>query len=391
MDSALRPREIQSRIRAGQSLEEVAEVAGVPTERIEAFAAPVLAEREYVAGLALAATIRRRGEVGAHRSLRAVVAERLTSQRIDPDTVHWDAWRNEDRRWSLQATWTSDEGTHTALFSFDLASKFSTAADDQARWLVSEATELEEASDELAIVRVVTPADDPVGDPDNEPTVDLPDAEAITREAAEEDIFWPRSSATPQEIGEEVEAEIDSYGLISDGRSELDVLYDMLGGLAEDSINIYAGLADPVVPQADEPEEPEQVPPTEPAAPVTPPAAQAATTTQAKVPSPRRKPRSTGRQQPAGELDDDAEPTIVRKLPAAVEPTPPAGLENPSAPEASTSSADTSGEASAGQPKLVDDPEATIPIKPGASKRRRKGRAQVPSWEDIMFGGPKTD
>ena len=55
MESSLRPREIQARIRAGESLEEVARDAGMPVERVQAFAGPVLAEREHVVGLALAA------------------------------------------------------------------------------------------------------------------------------------------------------------------------------------------------------------------------------------------------------------------------------------------------------------------------------------------------
>ena len=42
MESALRPRDIQSRIRSGQSPETVAAAAGTTVDRISAFAAPVL-------------------------------------------------------------------------------------------------------------------------------------------------------------------------------------------------------------------------------------------------------------------------------------------------------------------------------------------------------------
>ena len=45
MESALRPRDIQARIRAGESPEAVAAVAQMPMERVMAFAGPVLAER----------------------------------------------------------------------------------------------------------------------------------------------------------------------------------------------------------------------------------------------------------------------------------------------------------------------------------------------------------
>jgi hypothetical protein len=58
--SSLRPRDIQTRIRAGESAEEVAAVAGTTVEKILAFAGPVLAEREHMAQRAQQASVRRR-------------------------------------------------------------------------------------------------------------------------------------------------------------------------------------------------------------------------------------------------------------------------------------------------------------------------------------------
>ena len=49
MDSSLRPRDIQARLRAGESPQDVADAAGVPIERIAAFSDPVMAERDHVA------------------------------------------------------------------------------------------------------------------------------------------------------------------------------------------------------------------------------------------------------------------------------------------------------------------------------------------------------
>src|SRR5688500_5268814 len=49
MDSALRPRDIQTRIRAGETPETVAQAAHTSVDKIMAFAAPVLAERQHVA------------------------------------------------------------------------------------------------------------------------------------------------------------------------------------------------------------------------------------------------------------------------------------------------------------------------------------------------------
>jgi hypothetical protein len=55
VNSMLRPKEIQSRIRAGASVEQVAAAAGVDIDRVERFAHPVLLERSRAAELATAA------------------------------------------------------------------------------------------------------------------------------------------------------------------------------------------------------------------------------------------------------------------------------------------------------------------------------------------------
>ena len=60
MDSTLRPRDIQARIRSGETPESVAQVAGTSVEKVMPYAAPVLAERAHVAQRAQRASIRRR-------------------------------------------------------------------------------------------------------------------------------------------------------------------------------------------------------------------------------------------------------------------------------------------------------------------------------------------
>ena len=64
MESVLRPRDIQARIRAGESPEDVAAAAQTSVDRIMGFATPVLAERAYQAELALKASVRRRVATG---------------------------------------------------------------------------------------------------------------------------------------------------------------------------------------------------------------------------------------------------------------------------------------------------------------------------------------
>ena len=60
MESVLRPRDIQARIRAGESAEAVAQAAQTTVDKIMAFAAPVLAERAHMADRAQRASVRRK-------------------------------------------------------------------------------------------------------------------------------------------------------------------------------------------------------------------------------------------------------------------------------------------------------------------------------------------
>src|SRR3546814_906136 len=58
MESTLRPRDIQARIRAGESPESVAQAAHTTAEKILPFANPVLAEREHIAHRAQRSPVR---------------------------------------------------------------------------------------------------------------------------------------------------------------------------------------------------------------------------------------------------------------------------------------------------------------------------------------------
>ena len=52
VDGPLTPRDVQHRLRHGTELTELAAEAGMPLDRLEAYATPVLAERSYGADLA---------------------------------------------------------------------------------------------------------------------------------------------------------------------------------------------------------------------------------------------------------------------------------------------------------------------------------------------------
>lgn len=117
VQSVLRPKEIQARIRAGASIEQVAESAGVDIHRVERFAHPVLLERSRAAELATAAhPVLADGP--SVLTLLETVSTALIARGLDPDSVDWDAWRNEDGRWTVQLSWQAGHSQNTAHFRF---------------------------------------------------------------------------------------------------------------------------------------------------------------------------------------------------------------------------------------------------------------------------------
>lgn len=154
MDSVLRPRDIQARIRSGESPEAVAAAAQTSVDKIMGFATPVLAERAYVAEQALKASVRRRAGDGPIGHLGAAVEQRLATRDVDAQDVEWDAWRREDGRWTLVAGYPSGSGvssTTEARFVYDMAGRYVMADDDEARWLVGERGATPETTEHVTV------------------------------------------------------------------------------------------------------------------------------------------------------------------------------------------------------------------------------------------------
>jgi len=142
MESALRPRDIQTRIRAGESAEDVAAAAQTTVDAIMPFAAPVLAERAHVAQTAAKSSIRRASADSspAGRTLDEASVQHLMSVSVRSEDVEWDAWRREDGRWTLIATYVVRGTEHRAEFTYDMPGRFVIADNDEARLLTGEAT-----------------------------------------------------------------------------------------------------------------------------------------------------------------------------------------------------------------------------------------------------------
>lgn len=218
MSSSIRPREIQTRIRAGETAEAVATAAGTTVDAIMPYVAPVLAEREHVAERALKASLRRTPGEGtaAHTQSRVLgdaVAAHLRATGADPAEVTWDAYRRETGRWVLTGAYTAAGRTGTARFTYDAPGNYALSDNDDARWLVGDVLPEPEpatpARDDLRQARerrlVAVPADElPLGGdaPDELPLGDSFDQAMglVAGEAAETlvDIPEPRAPRAPQ-------------------------------------------------------------------------------------------------------------------------------------------------------------------------------------------------
>ena len=126
------PREIQARVRGGDSAELIAADTGWPLDKVLRYAEPLLAERAYIAEQAQGVEVRRSG--GGATLAEAAAA--VLSDHADDTGVAWDALRREDGKWIVSATFSDDDGPHTALWSYDHAGRNIHPLDDDARTLM---------------------------------------------------------------------------------------------------------------------------------------------------------------------------------------------------------------------------------------------------------------
>jgi hypothetical protein len=146
VESHLRPRDIQARIRAGASAEEVAQLAGIPVERVRRFEGPVLAERAFMAERARKTPVRRQGE-STGPQLGEAVAERLLLRGAEKETVLWDSWRRDDGTWEVLLVYRVAGEPHSASWTYDPPRRLVQAVDDEARSLIGETTHAQQAQE----------------------------------------------------------------------------------------------------------------------------------------------------------------------------------------------------------------------------------------------------
>lgn len=205
VESHLRPRDIQARIRAGATAEEVAQMAGIPVDRVRRFEGPVLAERAFMAERARKTPVRRPGE-NAGPQLGEAVQERLLLRGADKDTVQWDSWRRDDGTWEVLLVYLVAGEPHSASWTYDPPRRLVQAVDEEARSLIGETDDLAAPEPSFPFVPRIArlPRDRPLDRAlDRErPSLPPPTPEPVEEAASERDSLTSLLEAVPSFRGD---------------------------------------------------------------------------------------------------------------------------------------------------------------------------------------------
>ncbi|GAA1457915.1 septation protein SepH [Nocardiopsis exhalans] len=132
VENPLRPKEIQARIRSGETAEAISEISGIPIERVRWFEGPVLQEREYIAQQAQRATVRSPNDASPGPSLGDLVTKRIGAHQLETGDAAWDSWKREDRSWQLKLVFLHGGDERVAHWLYEPRHNSVTPADEEA-------------------------------------------------------------------------------------------------------------------------------------------------------------------------------------------------------------------------------------------------------------------
>ncbi|GAA2414533.1 hypothetical protein GCM10010191_25670 [Actinomadura vinacea] len=433
VESPLRPKEIQARIRSGETAEEIAESAGIPVERIRWFEGPVLQEREYMAQQAQRVAVRRPGESTPGPPLGETVEERLGRGGVDLEEVEWDSWKCEDSTWRIRLSFFDNGRPHAAEWVFDPRRRHVSPLDEVAARLTAVEWEDDALGDTVTPLVPRRPAMKVVSDP-RDYAAPPPPARGIGFEPEPARVERPRI-AEPPERPRPAPVEQDEPPMVSrpaarrlqEAPQEPEAPEPPAAAEPEpEPVQEETPEPEPVLEETPRPEEepaaaeaPAPEPEAEPEAvqedpepePVEEPSAEEEEPTEAEPPAAAEEetpePAESEPAQPAAaEEEAEEEPPAPEKPAAQEKPQPPPKPQRPAHRESTRPPAKKK---STGRPSMptapVDKPAAppaaaaaaagdasAPPQRPARNRRKAKGkRASVPSWDEIMFGARRPD
>ncbi len=137
-------KEVQARLRGGESIDSISRTTDWSIEKVENFAGPILQERAFIIAQALATQIKREPHAPY---LETAVSAKLAPRGVDMATVEWNTYRKPDGNWQVTLYYPlrdgySDDASNSpvgeATWLFNLGRRSLMADDDGSRWIGGE-------------------------------------------------------------------------------------------------------------------------------------------------------------------------------------------------------------------------------------------------------------
>ncbi len=377
--SRVRPREIQALIRAGKTRAQVAEETGLDDADIERYEEPVLAERRYILELAHAVPVRTDASDATEQRFGSVIAERLVS--LGADASEWASWRDEETGWMISLEFISHDVAHRAVWSFEHRKGALSPVNPDAVTLSKQG----DVGDRLIPKLRAVDSDESPGRFDSGAFESKRAAAESGSEDETEEPEEPQDEAAPEHPAPALSDANAEY----ERRREIDQRAIKTSENAPVDLSQTADLLDALRKRRGEREMSLRVPESHPASGSSP---------GASPDEPGDDPAREPAPEPASATPprDDPEPSAPRSIWSA------AGVSGAPVPGASELVAPANAQDRSVEPAQPTDerPESPQPEPPrskrglpgrGGAKQdpergSRKGRASIPSWDDILFG-----
>lgn len=130
-------KEIQRRLRTGESMEAIAREGNISVDKVKRFAGPILQERLFIINMVHEISLRKESAREESEFLHVIEAK-LAARGVDIDELAWQTWRASDGTWTIELIFPNRDGSGKAQWSFDQSKRTIAALDDNGRWLLGE-------------------------------------------------------------------------------------------------------------------------------------------------------------------------------------------------------------------------------------------------------------
>lgn len=139
-NEAISVKEMQRRLRAGETMDSIARDGNVSVEKVERFSGPILQERIFIIDQVHGLSPRREGKDSGRDNLTFIelVVSKLAPRGVDIDTLNWNSWRLEDGTWMIELHYPNRDGSGVAQFNYDIQRRSISALDENAAWMMGD-------------------------------------------------------------------------------------------------------------------------------------------------------------------------------------------------------------------------------------------------------------